>query len=200
MPMSVAAIIAAAGSSSRLGSPKQLLIYDGKPLLQRAIRIASEAGAFPVFVVVGAHRALIEQQVDFASARIVPNLEWQEGIASSIRAGVLALQSESASVSGVILMICDQPRLTTQHLESMIQQFSASQCHSAVASVYAGKRGIPAVFPASAFSQLLALRGDKGARVLLEGTSFPVIEVLFAGGEVDIDTPEDLAHLSRQSL
>jgi molybdenum cofactor cytidylyltransferase len=193
--MSVAAIIAAAGSSSRLGRPKQLLIHDGEPLLQRAIRIASEAGASPVLVVLGAHRELIEPHVNFGSARIIGNPEWQEGLAASIRAGVLALQSEPRPTSGVLLMICDQPRLNTAHLATMLQRFHASDHHSAIASVYAGKRGIPAIFPCFAFSQLLALQGDKGARGLLETAPWPVIEVPLEGGEIDIDKPEDLPNL-----
>ena len=73
MPMSVAAIIVAAGSSSRLGQPKQLVLIDGEPLLHRAIRFAQEAGASPVFVVLGAHRERIESAIDFGAAAIVIN-------------------------------------------------------------------------------------------------------------------------------
>ncbi len=80
MRMSVAAIIVAAGSSSRLGRPKQLVMIDGEPLLQRAIRIAHEAGAAPVVVVLGAHREAIEDAVDFGAALIAVNGEWEEGI------------------------------------------------------------------------------------------------------------------------
>src|SRR3974390_2378444 len=121
--MSVAAIIVAAGSSRRLGQPKQLLIVDGEPMLQRAIRIAREAGASPVFVVLGANRGAIGNTVDFSSAVIVVNHEWNEGIASSIRAGVDAVEAK-ADAQGVLLMSCDQPRVTKEHLLRMIDAFA----------------------------------------------------------------------------
>lgn len=190
----VAALIAAAGSSSRLGQPKQLLMIDGEPMLQRAIGFAREAGASPVFVVLGAHREAIEGGVDFAAVKIVANEAWEEGIASSIRAGMEAVASEAPEASGVLLMICDQPRATAEHLRRMIRVFSQSS-DSAVASVYAGGRGTPAIFPRTAFADLSALRGDKGARGLLTKSPWPVSEISLEGGEIDIDRPEDLARL-----
>ena len=194
MPVNrVAAVIIAAGTSSRLGQPKQLLMLEGETLLQRAIRIAHKAGARPVLVVLGAHRDEIEAQVDFAGSNIVVNPNWEEGMASSIRAGVEAL-AEETGCSGVLLMICDQPRVTPEHLGRMIDAFQQSET-SAIASVYAGKRGIPAIFPRQAFAELLALRGDKGASRLLSEPDRQVVGIVLDGGEMDIDRPEDLSHL-----
>ena len=190
----VAAIIAAAGSSNRLGQPKQLLRIDGEPMLQRATRIAGEAGAAPVIVVLGAHRQWIEPSVDLAGASIVVNQAWEEGIGSSIRAGMEALRTDAPGVSGVLLMICDQPRVTADHLRRMIMAFSRSP-ENAIASIYADRRGTPAIFPRAAFHALSALQGDTGARSLLARPSWPVTEIPLDGGEVDIDTPEDLAQL-----
>ncbi|HEY2470290.1 MAG TPA: nucleotidyltransferase family protein [Terracidiphilus sp.] len=192
----VVAVIAAAGSSSRLGQPKQLLMVDGEPLLQRAIRFAHEAGASPVFVVLGAHREMIESRVDLAAAKIVANEVWKEGIASSIRAGIEAVQAEAPDASGVLLMICDQPGVTSEHLRRMLNVFWQSP-ETAVASVYAGGRGTPAIFPGAAFADLNALGGDKGARSLLTKAPWPVTGILLEGGEIDIDQPEDLAQLGR---
>jgi molybdenum cofactor cytidylyltransferase len=195
MPMKhVPAVIVAAGSSSRLGRPKQLVLMDGETLLARAIRIAHDAGASPVFVVLGAHREEIEAAVDFASARIVTNESWPEGLASSIRAGLAALEKDASTAPAVLLMLCDQPRVTAEHLRKMMQEFQGSKV-AAIASLYAGKRGIPAIFPREAFADLLALAGDQGARGLLADPSRQVIEVALAGGEVDVDRPEDLASL-----
>ena len=190
----VVAIIAAAGSSSRLGQPKQLLIIEGEPMLQRAARIASEAGASPVFVVLGAHRQLIERQVDLASAKVIINEAWGEGMASSIRMGMEALTTDAPEASGVLLMICDQPRVTAEHLRRMLEAFSRST-ENAVASVYANRLGTPAIFPRAAFDPLSALQGDSGARGLLARPSWPVTEIPLNGGEIDIDTPEDLIQL-----
>lgn len=161
-------------------------------MLQRAIRFAHQAGASPVFVVIGAHREQIESSVDFATAKVVVNDQWQEGLASSIRAGMEAVKTHAPDATGVLLMVCDQPRVTGEHLRRMIGIFSQSP-EAVVASVYAGGRGTPAIFPRAAFGELRALRGDKGARSLLVMPPWSVTEVLLEGGEIDIDRPEDLA-------
>src|SRR5579862_6957553 len=119
----VAAIIVAAGSSSRLGQPKQLLIIDGQTMLQRAIRFAHGAGASPVVVVLGAHRETIERNVDLGAAKIVVNKTWKEGIGGSIRVGVAAAENEASRPVGALLMICDQPRVTAEHLSRMMVAF-----------------------------------------------------------------------------
>jgi molybdenum cofactor cytidylyltransferase len=192
MPMPVAAIIVAAGASTRLGQPKQLVKIDGEPLLQRAIRCAQQAGASPVFVVLGADRELIRSAIDFGAASIVVSENWEEGLASSIRAGVQA----AAGSAGLLLMTCDQPRVTAAHLRAMIGMFEGRPEPVLVASTYAGVRGIPAIFPRQADGALLALRGDTGARVLLHQPTWPVILFPLEGGELDIDRPEDLAELA----
>ena len=197
MPMSsIAAIIVAAGSSSRLGQPKQLVLLDGEPMLQRAIRFACQAGAAPVFVVLGAHRKIVGSRVDFGTAEIVVNNEWQEGLASSIRAGVRAAEHASSEESGLLLMLCDQPRVSAGHLRRMIQAFDEQPAGTTVASSYAGIRGTPAIFPRSAIADLCALHGDKGARGLLARPSRIVVEVSLEGGEIDIDRPEDLKRIN----
>ena len=190
----LAAVSSAAGSSSRLGRPKQLLIFEGEALLQRAIRIAREAGISRVLVVLGAHRQQIEARVDLSNVEIVVNRDWEEGMASSIRTGTRALDQDASECSGVLLMICDQPAVTVEHLRKMLAAFMRDP-ESAVASVYAGKRGIPALFPRKAFADLLNLSGDKGARELLSGPNRKVNEILLDRGEIDIDRPEDLSHL-----
>ncbi|MBS1802056.1 MAG: nucleotidyltransferase family protein [Acidobacteria bacterium] len=190
---SVPAVIIAAGSSSRLGQPKQLLVFKGETLLQRAIRIAHEAGAAPIFVVLGAHHSQIESGLD-PSAIVVTNPEWQQGMATSIRAGIHALDIKEPQPAGVLLLLCDQPAVTPDHLRRMLTAFQRDPV-TAVASVYAGRRGIPALFPRNAFPDLLGLRGDHGARGLLADPERAVIEVPLENGELDIDRPEDLAHL-----
>jgi len=94
-----------------------------------------------------------------------------------------------------LILSCDQPRLTTAHLRAVTESFTAQGEPSIVASEYVGVHGIPAVFPRSAFPDLLALSGDRGARALLVKPPCPLIAVPFEGGEVDIDQPADLAEL-----
>jgi molybdenum cofactor cytidylyltransferase len=193
--MSVAAIILAAGASRRLGQPKQLLLYKGETLLERAIRLAGEAGALPVIVVLGAHYSEIRAAVSFGNAMGVVNEDWEQGIASSIHAGLDVLDSILPEAPGALLMTCDQPRLGEAHLRALIGGFSAQSSPAIVASKYAGTLGVPAVFPRSIFPELRGLRGDQGARALLSKATLPVLAIGFPGGEVDIDSAADLAQL-----
>jgi CTP:molybdopterin cytidylyltransferase MocA len=193
--MPVAAIVLAAGASHRLGQPKQLLRHGGETLLERAIRLANEAGAEPVFTVLGAHFDRIRAAIPLDNAIPILNGRWELGIASSIHAGLLALDAVETSVPGVLILSCDQPRLTAGHLRGLIETFAAQMEPAIVASAYAGVDGVPAVFPRSVFAELLALRGDQGARALLVRPPCPLIALPFEGGDVDIDLPDDLGQL-----
>jgi molybdenum cofactor cytidylyltransferase len=192
---SVGAIVLAAGASRRLGQPKQLLMYRGESLLARAIRLANEAGASPVLPIVGAHRELILSAVNFGTSTPVSNERWAQGISTSIHAGLDGLMRTAPRAGGVLIMACDQPRLTADHLRVLIHRFALQSEPSMVASAYQEVLGIPAVFPPNLFARLYALEGDKGARALLLDPPCPMIPVPFAGGEVDIDWPDDLSAL-----
>lgn len=175
----IAAVVLAAGASKRLGQPKQLATLAGETLLERALRTARAAGCSPVVVVLGASADRIAQQCELSDAVVVRNENWSEGMASSIRVGLNAL----AEVDGVVLMTCDQPAVTAEHLRQLMAKGKVT------ASSYAGCRGVPAYFPAATITQLTALQGNAGARELLR--SAPAIEL--AGGELDVDTAADLA-------
>ena len=194
----VAAIILAAGSSSRLGQPKQLLMRGGETMIECVIRLAAESGATPVLAVLGAHYELICQAVPLhkpGGAIPVINDRWSRGISTSIHAGLHALEAISPTAAGVMILGCDQPRLTAGHLRALLASFSEQAKPAIVASAYAGTLGVPAIFPREVFAELRALRGDKGARALLLKPRCPLIAVDFPGGEIDIDLPADLAQL-----
>jgi molybdenum cofactor cytidylyltransferase len=196
--MTVAAIVLAAGASSRLGQPKQLLRHGGETMIERALRMAGEAGADPVIAILGAHYEMIRAAVPLQEpGKVIPivNDNWRSGIASSIHAGLRALAEVASHVRGVLILGCDQPRLTTGHLQQLLDTFGAQAQTAMVASAYAGTLGIPAVFPHEVFAELYVLRGDKGARALLMQPPCPLITLLFPGGEIDIDLPADMAHL-----
>ncbi len=179
----IAAVVLAAGASTRLGEPKQLVKLGGETLLERAVRTAREAGCSPVVAVLGAAAELIAEQCDLSDAVVVVNELWDEGMGSSLRVGLGAV----GGAEGVVLMTCDQPAVTAAHLRALMDSGGVT------ASAYAGRRGVPAYFPASAFAGLLELKGDRGARDLLRMAA--AIELV--DGEVDVDTAEDLARAER---
>lgn len=194
--MSLPAIILAAGASRRLGQPKQLVSFEGETLLERSFRIAREAGAAPVLVVLGANFASICASVAFEGAVPVLNDQWESGMASSIHAGLNEAEVRSSETAGVLIMACDQPLLTVEHIARLLMTFGDHAAESIVASEYAGTRGIPAVFPRKVFAALRSLHGDKGARGLLAKAPCPVIALRLEGGSVDIDLPADLDNLN----
>ena len=197
--MPVPAIILAAGASRRLGQPKQLVRIGDETLLGRTVRLVMEAGAGPVFVVLGAHRESIVGEVDLTRVHTVFNPDWEQGIASSIRAGILTLQQELPDAAAALLLVCDQQRLTADYLRELTAVFDTGVEPAIVASEYVGIAGIPAIFPVSEFETLLGLRGDEGARRLMRNPRCSLVTVSFDGGEVDVDTLADLAHATRTS-
>jgi len=197
--MPVAAILLAAGASQRLGQPKQLLGFQGETLIGRALRLAEEAGATPVVAVLGAHHEKIGATLRTRSVFPVVNGAWAEGIASSIHAGLRTIESIDTTVSGVLMLTCDQPRLTADHLIALIGLFEMQTTPTRVGSFYAGIQGTPAIFPRSDFADLYALRGDQGARKLFRDSPHALLTLPFPGGEIDIDLPSDLMHLETET-
>jgi molybdenum cofactor cytidylyltransferase len=193
--MTVPAILLAAGESRRLGQPKQLVEVGREVLLERTMRVAREAGTQPLLVVLGAHFATICAHIDFQDAIPVFNDAWQQGISTSIHAGLRELEVRAPDSSCALLMTCDQPRLTASHLRNLVAASHAQPAPTIAASSYAGTRGTPAIFSRSLFPRLLALTGDQGARSLIAAETSGVVEIPFAGGEIDIDKPADLRHL-----
>lgn len=187
-------VILAAGSSSRLGRPKQLLPWHGKNLLQHAVETALEITTQPV-VVTGAHADQLVAAVDANQVQVVYNPEWQQGIASSIRCGLLALLNRTPAPEQVIFMVCDQPFVTSELLLDLINEQQKSG-KTIVASAYAGTLGIPALFEKTMFPQLLDLQGDHGAKKLMQQHPDQTAAVSFPQGNIDIDTVEEYEKLT----
>ncbi|MGD0443392.1 MAG: nucleotidyltransferase family protein [Edaphobacter sp.] len=180
--MGVPALVLAAGASKRLGEPKQLVVIGGETLLERTVRVAREAGCSPVVVVVGADYVQVLANSVLGDVVTVINDRWEEGMASSIRLGVRTLEFVAKGAEGVLLMTCDQPALTVEHLSRLMLRAEVK------ASRYAGKNGVPAFFPKEYFGSLMELKGDVGARELLADARYEELE----NGELDVDTSEDL--------
>lgn len=190
----ISMILLAAGESRRMGSSKQLLILNGETLLRRAINEATKVKNAPLTVVLGArfeqHLSVVS---DFPNIQVVTNPNWAEGIGSSIKAGLSSVAGESPD--GVLFFVCDQPFLTAEHLINLITVFNE---HSGiVASSYGGVRGVPAVFPRNHYSVLLNLDNHEGARRVIEAGIDEVISIDFPGGEIDLDTPDDVLRFKR---
>lgn len=183
----LAAIVLAAGASSRMGRAKQLLQLGGQSLVRHAAEIAYAAGCSPVVVVVGAQAELVRAELTGLAVRTVENYDWREGLASSIRCGIGAL---SRDADAVILLLCDQPAVSPALLETMLRTQRESR-KPIVACRYGDVVGPPALFLRERFPQLLALLGDVGARAILEQAVLEVATVDFPDGAFDLDTPED---------
>jgi molybdenum cofactor cytidylyltransferase len=197
---SVGLILLAAGGSSRLGRPKQLLDYEGQPLLRRAVETALASQCFPVIVVLGAEAEACAAMLEGlgGSLRLVVNADWKEGLSSSIRTGLTVLEKENSHIAAAILSVADQPHLTAGLLDSLIEhhRFTGKKI---IAAQYAGVPGPPALFDLSLFPQLKTLSGDEGARRVLQENPGEVVLVPFPAGSLDVDTPEDYEKLRLQS-
>lgn len=183
-------VILAAGSSSRLGNPKQLLKYGGKSLLQNAIDAAANSDASEVVIVLGANAEEISKGIDKSNVNTIINTEWKEGMASSVRNGLNELLFISPSTDAVIFMVCDQPHISSMVINELINTQSETG-KPIVTCNYGEVIGPPALFHKSLFPELMQLKGDAGARKIIQQHSNDVATILFAKGNIDIDTNED---------
>lgn len=174
-------------------SPKQLLKYRGKGLLEYATDVACQTAIGQVLVVLGAHFELVSEEADPIRTTIVHNENWEEGMASSIRAGINALDRLPAPHSAII-MLCDQPFVQPSLLGALLAAH-ASTGQPIVASAYKDTFGPPVFFHHSLFPELLKLTGDEGARILISQHPELVTLVSFDQGKFDIDTEEDYEQL-----
>ena len=195
-PFSIAVIILAAGRSARLGSPKQLLSYRGKTLLQHTIDTALESQASPILVVLGSGKDAIKKELEQKQVFILENSSWESGMASSISCGITNLQELAPESKAVILMVCDQPFVDAKLLNNLITKHKDTR-QSIVASSYANTLGTPALFHQSLFSELLVLEGESGAKSLIKKYSLQTGFVSFDQGSIDIDTRENYRNLPK---
>ena len=182
------AIVLAAGASTRFGSAKQLVRIAGRPMLHATVTRAVEVAGNAVIVVLGARADELAPLLSHSPASIVINRDWREGIGGSIRAGVARLPG---ACSAVMLLLADQACVTAEDLRRLAGAWRR-QTDYVAAAVYGSTVGVPAIFPRSAFSDLLKLRGDQGARALIQRNPDRVVRVPMESAGIDIDTPEDL--------
>jgi molybdenum cofactor cytidylyltransferase len=194
----VAAIILAAGGSQRMGRAKQTMLIDGQPMLLRVADAVLAAGLDEVIVVLGASAGEIMPVLTGRPLTIVVNPLWEEGMASSLRAG---LAHVSAVVDAALFVPADMPRLSPALLRTIVAQWRAGGALIAVPTCN-GKRGNPVLFARPLFADLLALHGDQGGRALFAGHAHEIalIETGDAGVLFDVDTPDDYSKLQPMPL
>ncbi|AYA36140.1 nucleotidyltransferase family protein [Hymenobacter oligotrophus] len=199
-PHAVAAIILAAGSSSRMGTPKQLLNYQGTTLLRRVAEQAVAADCAPIVLVTGHLHEPLLHEVKGLPIIGVHNPDWALGMGGTLKIGLQALeqQSHTEQLSGVLVLLSDQPLVTADLLHKLIALHRNSAA-PAVATQYAGSIGVPAVFARSHWQRLASLPPQQGAKKLLEHLGPEVATIDFAPAALDIDTPEQYAALLASS-
>ncbi len=186
----IAIVILAAGASSRMGRPKQLLQYEGQTLLKHTIQKAKAVNTCRVFVVLGAHAEAIRPTLQGTKITIVDNPDWSAGMGSSIRCGLQRAMAEIPSLEAAVILLVDQPLLSSAHIGSLIRHYQASKA-PVVASAYEETVGVPALFHCSLFEELINLDESTGAKTLIHRYSKELEIIEFRGGHLDVDTPAD---------
>lgn len=185
-----AIIILAAGTSSRLGKPKQTLQYEDQSLLKHAIKAALNAAVGPVIVVIGSNEDEICSHIANEAVTIVSNKHFNEGIASSIKTGITYVEDREPNVENAILMVCDQPYVDGNLLKKLVDT-NLTTNKPIVACSYKDTIGVPALFDKSFFPELLSLQGEEGGKKILFENDGSVASIPFPAGDIDIDTAAD---------
>lgn len=193
-------IILAAGASVRLGRPKQSLIFRGQSLIRRAAETALDSGCCPVIVVTGANCEAVEKEINDLPLEIIFNEHWREGMSSSLRAALEKLLEIEPQIRAVVLLVGDQPLVSGKTIRQLVEK-QRETGKQIVASRYDETLGVPAIFSAELFDELLKLEGDKGARALIQkyAASGAVGTIAAPEAAFDVDTIEDYERLTSEN-
>jgi molybdenum cofactor cytidylyltransferase len=189
MSNQVAGIVLAAGGSSRFGSPKQLLPWRGKTVLNSVVSTAFDTRLAPVIVVLGANADQIEPALP-KECVVVRNDAWPEGQSSSIRIGLAQLSEE---IDGVLILLGDQPQVNPHFCSSIIQK--GLECGKITIPYVNDRRTNPVFFPKHALKRLGQVTGDQGGRAIFSEFQVEYLPWLDDCMALDIDTPEDYEKL-----
>lgn len=180
-------IILAAGSSTRMGAPKQLLMGKNKPLLQHTIDVCLASNSNQVYLVLGANQKQILAKIDIKECILIDNMQWQKGIGLSIATGVSNIPKSSP---GVVITVADQPFLDVAILNTLLTNATSSKANLLL-SKYDTGAGPPSYFSSIYFKRLLELNDDSGAKSIVNNHIEDVAYISFPKGDQDIDTKED---------
>ncbi|PTM10405.1 MAG: hypothetical protein DA407_03710 [Bacteroidetes bacterium] len=187
----IAVLILAAGNSSRMEEPKQLLPWKNTFLLNHAINTATKINSLKTFVVLGANYELIKSKIQHNDIGVIFNKNWKLGLGSSIACGVQSIMETKQKFDGVLIILSDQPLVDSNYLNDFIRLFKAGS-NQIIASIYESKKlGVPALFDSCYFEELSKLNQDKGAKKVITDHIENVITVNANHLIADIDTKED---------
>jgi len=192
---SVAVILLAAGSSSRMGKPKQLLPVAGKGLLRHVVDSAVSSDCRPFIVVLGSDAALIQGSLEGADIEVIVNAGWIEGIGSSLRCGIKVLCELAPYSKGVIVALADNPNFSREIIAKLIGEQERGG-RSIVASECGGVLAPPVYFGSRHYSELASSSGDDGAKALLK-RHYNEVAVIRLDHMLDLDTEEDFAEYQK---
>ncbi|MEZ4933341.1 MAG: nucleotidyltransferase family protein [Saprospiraceae bacterium] len=190
-PKNIAILLLAAGSSSRLGHPKQLVEVSGQPLLQKMVEISLATGCHPVVIVLGAYFEKIKPVIENLPVHILENKNWESGMGSTVSCGMDFLINNYPELKAVILLVCDQYYLAEKNITELIRVFEKTN-KNIIASKYGETVGVPALFSKHLFTDLLKLNGQSGAKKIVQKYADEAAIVEFSEGMFDLDTEEDL--------
>ena len=188
--MHLVTLILAAGSSSRMGSIKQLLSINGKTLLQHTLDLSTKIKSTRTLCVLGAHAEEIMQKVDGKNVEFIINKNHKLGLSASIISGIEYLQKEKIPFDGLFILLADQPAIKEDYYDEMMRLFDEKRM-KIIASNYGNTPGVPAIFPAIFTNDLLQITGDKGAKEFLQKNKRRTLSPQTLVNLLDIDTPKD---------
>lgn len=186
----IAVLVLAAGNSSRMQTPKQLLKIGDKPLLEHVLVKANAISKNDVLCVLGANATRIQQEIGTKNVVYIFNENYQEGLSTSIVSGITYLEKNYPNLEGVFILLADQPAIEIAYMKNLIELFSEHK-NKIIASNYQKKNGVPAVFPKAFFNELKLLKGDFGAKEFLEKNKNVTIVSDVEVCLIDLDTKSD---------
>lgn len=209
-PSPIGAIVLAAGRSQRMqvmaaGISKQLLSLGGQPLFTFAVGAACASRATPVIVVLGAEAERAQAALGAWAAKDATNRSYQcvvnpdfaQGMASSLRMGLVALREQEPGVAGAVITLADMPLVTPYIIDTLLAT-AQSEPSAIVAATYDGKRGHPIIFPNALFDELAQVTGDEGGRSVIarHPDRLRLVPIADTRAALDVDRPEDYAAIS----
>lgn len=199
--MNVSIIILAAGASSRMGVPKQLLLIEGQTLIERIAEVAMDTPTYPIVMVLGANRVMIKPKLEKMPITIIDNPQWEKGMSSSIKMGLAGAYMTQKDIDAAIFLTVDMPFVSAGLINKMIKAATEKPDSQIVACKYDQQIGtptvgtptvgIPVLFKRSLFTDLLELTGDEGAKKIVMKNKEKTILVDFPEGKFDLDTMEE---------